>query len=319
MEFFHPGNETVLLEENGYIETLTAIQKRLEPFRLSGSFSSFDGTRLGWEGYLAENAVAAVVILHGFTEFPGKYLEMAWYFLNRGYHVFLPTQRGHASGGIIHVEHFDDYVRDLHCFTAEFRACAGPLPMYLYAHSMGGGVAARHLQEYPGEYQKAVLSAPLFCPRAGDLPYPIALLGTRFLLRRGERETSTLLHCRFNPNATLETSSASSEARFRWNMKCRIENPAYQTDGATNRWIYESVALRRHVLRRKNCKKICVPVLLFSAGQDTQVRIEEHRIFAKRAPDVRYYFYPDQKHELFSKKNEFLQEYLDKIFTFLEE
>ena len=85
MEFFHPGNETVLLEENGYIETLTAIQKRLEPFRLSGSFSSFDGTRLGWEGYLAENAVAAVVILHGFTEFPGKYLEMAWYFLNRAF------------------------------------------------------------------------------------------------------------------------------------------------------------------------------------------------------------------------------------------
>ena len=317
MEYFHP-ERTELIGESGYIETLCGIRERLAPYLLTERFASFDGTELSWEGYLAENARGAVVILHGFTEFPGKYLEMAWYFLNRGYHVFLPTQRGHDSGGAIHVDHFDDYVHDLHCFVERFRNYCGTLPMYLYAHSMGGGVGARHLQEYPGEFAKAVLTAPMFCPKASDVPYPIALCGAGLLLCRGARKTSTLFRSTFNPNATVEQSSATSEARFRWNMKCRIENPAYQTAGATNRWVYESLALRRKILRRKNCRKICVPVLVFSAGQDSQVRTDVQQRFVRRVPGAQLVVYPEQKHELFSTKNEVLRDYLEKIFRFLE-
>lgn len=318
MEYFHP-EQTNLIEESGYIETLCGIRERLAPCRLAERFASFDGTELSWEGYLAENARGAVVILHGFTEFPGKYLEMTWYFLNRGYHVFLPTQRGHECGGVIHVDHFDDYVYDLHCFIERFRSWCGTVPMYLYAHSMGGGVGARHLQEYPGEFAKAVLTAPLLCPRASDVPYPIALFGAGLLLCRGEKKTSALFRSTFDPNATVGQSSAASEARFRWNMKCRIENPAYQTAGATNRWVYEALALRCKVLRRKNCRKICVPVLVFSAGQDTQVRTDVQRRFVRQVSGARLIVCPEQKHELFSTKNEVLRDYLKKIFQFLEE
>ena len=318
MKYFHP-ERTDLIDESRYIETLNGIRERLTPYLLTERFASFDGTELGWEGYLAENAAGAVVILHGFTEFPGKYLEMAWYFLNHGYHVFLPTQRGHDSGGVIHVDRFDDYVHDLHCFIERFRRYTKTLPIYLYAHSMGGGVGARHLQEYPGELAKAVLSAPLFCPKAADVPYPAALSGAALLLCRGQKKTSALFRSTFNPNARLGESSAGSEARFRWNMKCRIENPAYQTAGATNRWVYESLALRRRVLRRKNCRKICVPVLVFCAGRDSQVRADAERIFARRVAGARLVNYPEQKHELFSTENDVLYDYLERIFSFLDE
>lgn len=318
MNYFHP-ERTELIEESDYIETLTAIRERLAPYLLTERFASFDGTQLVWEGYLAENARGAVVILHGFTEFPGKYLEMTWYFLNRGYHVFLPTQRGHDSGGVIHVDHFDDYVQDLHCLIGRIRKYTGVLPVYLYAHSMGGAVGARHLEEYPGELARAVLTAPMLCPRASDVPYPIALGGAGLLLCRGGKKTSPLFRSTFNPNAAVEHSSASSEARFRWNMKCRLENPSFQTAGATNRWVYEALAQRRRVLRRKDCRKICVPVLVFCAGRDSQVRQDVQRRFVDRVTDARLVVYPEEKHELFSTKNEVFREYLSQIFRFLEE
>lgn len=319
MKYFRPNHQANLLEEETYLETLRGIRQRLLPYRLTGSFPSFDGTELRWEGYLVENARGAVVILHGFTEFPGKYLEMTWYFLNHGYHVFLPTQRCHDTAGIIHVNRFDDYVYDLNRFVEQFKGYTGTLPLYLYAHSMGGGVGARHLQEYPGEFRKAILSSPMFCPRAADLPYAAALCGTGAMLCRGGKKTSTLFTCAFDPDTPLERSSAASEGRFRWNISCRMENPLYQASGVSNRWIYESVALQQKVLRRSNCRKICVPVLVFSAGRDAQVRLAPQERFVRRVPGAVLVRYPEEKHELFSTKNDVLKDYINRIFTFLEE
>ena len=97
MEYFHP-ERTELIGESGYIETLCGIRERLAPYLLTERFASFDGTELSWEGYLAENARGAVVILHGFTEFPGKYLEMAWIILTTM--CMICTALSSASGTI---------------------------------------------------------------------------------------------------------------------------------------------------------------------------------------------------------------------------
>lgn len=319
MEYFHPQPDAALLDEETYIASLEAVRERLQPCRMEEDFTSFDGAKLHWQGYLTENARAAVVILHGFTEFPEKYLELTWYFVNRGYHVFLPTLRGHDSGEAIHVERFEDYVRDLHCMISGIRNVTQELPLYLYAHSMGGAVGARYLQEYPDAFQKAVLTAPMFCPRASDVPYPVALLGSRALLLRGGRKRSCLFCGGYNPNVRVEQSNAASEGRFRWNLKCRAENAGYRSAGATNRWVYEALALRRRVLCRRNCRKIRVPVLVFSAGRDTQVRTDVQQTFVSRVPTARLECYPQEKHELFSTKNEVLKDYLQKIFAFFEE
>ena len=62
-----------------------------------------------------------------------------------------------------------------------------------------------------------------------------------------------------------------------------------------------------------------MPVLVFSAGLDTQVRGDVQRTFVSRVPSARLECYPNEKHELFSTKNEVLGEYLKKIFDFFEE
>ncbi len=315
---FQPSYRIDLVTEADYASQMERIEAQLRECRIDGSFASFDALQLYWEGYLVSAPRGTVVILHGFTEFPGKYREMSWYFLNMGYHVFLLTQRGHASTELVHVERFDDYAEDFHRFVEEILPYSEDLPLFLYAHSMGGGVAARYLQCYPSRFRRAVLSSPMFCPRAGDVPYYYALAGSWLLQLRGRRDKSPLFRHSFNPNATVEQSNAASAARFRWHMDRRTEDPRYQTAGATNRWVYTSVALRQKVLRRKNCRKICIPVLVIGSGKDTQVRESSQRKFVQRVKTASYFCFEGEKHELFSTKNEVLGTYLRMIFDFFE-
>ena len=87
----------------------------------------------------------------------------------------------------------------------------------------------------------------MLCPQTGRAPHWLALGCARALLRRGEREKSPLFSGAYDPNAEFSCSGCTSRARFRAAMDCRAECPAYQTMGASNRWVYESLALRSRV------------------------------------------------------------------------
>ena len=318
MELFVPSGQIDLVPEDNFDARMAEIGQLMEKCRISGEASSFDDMQIPWEGYLVKNPRGAVVILHGFTEFPGKYRELSWYFLNRGYHVFLPVQRGHGRGGIVHSDRFDNYAHDLKHLIGHIKKHTQGLPLYLFAHSMGGGVAARYMQLYPSEFKKSVLSSPMFCPMAADLPYYYALTGTWFMQLRGKEKKSPLFKHGFDPNTPFERANGTSRPRFFWHLARRVEEPAYQTEGASNRWVYEAVRLRRRVLRRRSCRRITTPLLILSAGNDTQVREKAQRQFAERVASSSWRYYPEEKHELFNGTNDMLEGYLKEIFDFLE-
>ena len=61
--------------------------------------------------YLADDPKGVVVISHGFTEGAPKYEEMIYYFLQAGYHVYMPEHMGHgqsyrltADPSLVHLE-----------------------------------------------------------------------------------------------------------------------------------------------------------------------------------------------------------------------
>ena len=69
--------------------------------------------------YLADDPKGVVVISHGFTEGAPKYEEMIYYFLQAGYHVYMPEQMGHgqsyrlrADPSLVHIDIWKRYVRD---------------------------------------------------------------------------------------------------------------------------------------------------------------------------------------------------------------
>lgn len=190
---------------------LREAEREMEPHRTAGTYRGFDGTELPWQAVHADRPRAHVVLLHGFTEFPEKYRELCRYLRQAGCTVWLPVLRGHGQGGIVHVDRFEDYVRDIACFLRDIV----PERPLLFGHSMGGGVAARLLQERPDCAARAVLCSPMLCPQTGRAPHWLALGCARMLLRRGEREKSPLFSGAYDPNAEFSCSGCTSRARFR--------------------------------------------------------------------------------------------------------
>ena len=86
--------------------------------------------------------------------------------------------------------------------------------------------------------------------------------------------------------------------------------------GASNRWVYESLALRSRVLSPRACRRVQVPVLVCSAGRDTQVSLREQRLLAARLPQGRLLEFPEEKHELYNAGNAGLAALLGAVLEF---
>ena len=154
------------------------------------------GGSLYYEAYRPKDARGAVVISHGYTESIEKYKEVIYYFVKAGYQVYLADHRGHGRSfretdhpNMVHVNRFTDYVKDLHAFvTGIVQPSCGSLPLYLYAHSMGGCIGAFYLEIYPHTFQKAILTAPMLGISVGIPPLMGRILG-RIMMRLHRENT----------------------------------------------------------------------------------------------------------------------------------
>ena len=123
----------------------------------------------------------AIVISHGFTEFAEKYDELVWYFLLAGYSVCVLEHRGHGKSSrdvenpcMVWIDDWRRYVADLAGFAETIgQQYAAGMPLNLFCHSMGGGIGALVLEQYPTLFDKAVLSAPMIAPATG-MPLGVA-------------------------------------------------------------------------------------------------------------------------------------------------
>ena len=85
--------------------------------------------------------------------------------------------RENGNPYVVHVERFHDYVLDLvHLIEKRVKPAAGMLPVYLYCHSMGGCIGAWTIEEYPGLFDKAVLSSPMLGLSFGKIPVPVVYM-----------------------------------------------------------------------------------------------------------------------------------------------
>lgn len=315
-----------ILSEEHYAREMAQTERRLSAHETRGEFRSFDGCRLSYRFYLGENSAASVVFVHGFTEFSEKYLELADYFLQAGYDVFLFDLRGHGLSErqvedvhLAHVEHFSDYVEDLECYISQVvRPTSAGKPLYLFAHSMGGGVAALWLARYGGA-ARAVLSSPMVCPRTYGLP--------RRTLRRIAKKCAEAdgwsakfrFAGEFSPTPDFRKCGDRSYARFRYNLEKRIANVRYQNSSATNAWMYEALTVQESLLDAETMKRVKARVLLLSAGHDGSVRRAPIRRLARLLPNGRHRCFRRGKHGLPTSDNALLAEYLRTVFDFFGE
>ena len=299
---FKPSYSLNILDDAAFTQGMAQIRSRLDACRVSGYFTGTADAQIYYEYFPVENARGSVVLLHGMSEFTCKHYELAYYLMEQGYSAFLYDHRCHGysqrltdNDQVIHVEHFSDYVRDLHIFVEQIVLPAANGPMYLYGHSMGGAVSLFYLAEHPEVFQKAVLSAPLFVPHL-PVPFPIALVSawcdTTF---RGAK--SKLSHSRdFVAKMPPEWEQDPRCSRNRHMMQLRLDDPHYRTTPMSARFALRALYLTPKLLRI--AKKIRVPHLLISGHADTVVQTRPQARFGRHSPLCTFVSVPEGKHAM---------------------
>jgi lysophospholipase len=136
-----------------------------------------------WRG--REDGPGSILFLTGRGDFLEKYCETFHDLVEAGWNVASFDWRGQGLSGRQgdtvmkgHSPGFDNWLADLDELIAWFRA-ALPAPHYAIAHSMGGHLLQRHMAGENGEFDRAVLLAPML----GVLARPLGPLMARRLAR----------------------------------------------------------------------------------------------------------------------------------------
>lgn len=308
--------------EGSYEQEMSRV---VEPFlgqrRTSGMLEG-----LYYEFYGCGEPKGTIVISFGYTESCEKYHELIYYMLRESYQVGILEHRGHGKSlrevedaQLVHVEDFSRYVEDLHGFI---RAVVLPksrnVPLYLYAHSMGGCIGTLYLEQHPEIFQKAVLSAPMYGINNGRIPDFAArmLCGAAVLLGKKKKRLFTMGG--FDPEEAFEEGGCDSPARHAYYLRLRREHGEYQTSACTYGWAREALLAGNRAIAETNAKRIQIPVLLFQAAEDTFVRGREQDLFLSRIKYGRKVT-EASRHEINRMSGERLGAYMQKIFEFYRE
>lgn len=306
-----------------------AMESRVEPYLKDraedGFFEALDGKKIRYIFYKADNAVGNMVVAHGFTEAADKFREMCWYFVNMSLNVFIVDHRGHGlshrhndNPEVVHIKYFDQYVDDLQTLVKKVVLQKAPgLPLYLYAHSMGGAIAVQHLQKFPGVFSKAVLSAPMIKPKTAGISEPIARFASRTFILIGKEKEKVIGYKGFNPDRTYEESHDTSKARFDYYQKKRRENRHLQTAAPSYRWVNEAIKVSKRNLDEKRNARITAAVLLCQPETDSSVFSEMEDVFITQVKNGRLERFTECRHEIYNSVDNTVKEYLDTIEAFI--
>lgn len=277
--------------------------------------------------YSAENARGVVMISHGFTESAEKYKEVIYYFLKENYHVYIPEHCGHGYSyrlcedlSMVHIDTFERYVEDF-AYVAQYVKKEHELPVYLFAHSMGGAIGALTAAKYPKLFQKIILNSPMIRPSTGKLPWNLIKMTAFVGCMLGKGKKYIPGHHKYEGLEDFEESCSTSRKRFEYYNEKKAATEAYQTSGASYSWMLQTSRIY-DVLIKQAYRKIKVPVLMFQAERDTVVSAKAQEIFMKKLRQAGNYqgkllIIPDAKHEIYNSKNHVLEKYWKKVFSFL--
>ncbi|MFW2490719.1 lysophospholipase [Clostridium chromiireducens] len=299
------------------------INERME----SGYINGDEGVKLYYEKYKAENAKANIVISHGYTESLEKYHEIIYYFLKNGYNVFGIEHRGHGRSGTlgiadktqIDVKNFDQYVTDFKSFMDKI-----VIPnkdnkkIFLFAHSMGGAIGTKFLEDYPNYFDAAILNAPMLEVNTGNIPKFLAEIIVDFEVAIGNGGAYVLGKKPYTPVYNKDEIGTTSLNRYEYFHNIVVDNEELQRGGASYNWTKQAFITTEEIVKEKNASKVEIPVLLFQAGHDTYVKPEGQNKFAKAAKDCKIIKVDNSRHEIYFEKDEIQRPYLKEVFEFYD-
>lgn len=326
-------------------------QNTVLPYFYAGQFGSFsgeDGIDISYGYFPADNSRGAIMMLHGLNETAIKYAELIYDLRNTGYSIYIMEHRGHGNSGRIldgsdqdrrkiYIRDFDNYIKDAKTFYNQVVTQQAHNKLFLFAHSVGGNVAAQYIEQFPQDFDAAVLSSPMMelltthpAKVHESIAYPLA----KFLTNIGQGQAYAL--DMEEPDVLIDhTSPEKFEAEFltkswkRWTVynevieynQHLIAGGPGATWGITNGFGKEAYEASFKARSAEEAAKIIIPVLMFQSGDDYIVGTKGQNTFAGNAINAPYFeqvMFEDAYHEAYMERDEIRDELLQRTIEFFD-
>lgn len=318
-------NEIYIYEDN-YDENMKNIVEPYINSRLQvGYLDGDEGVKLYYEKYKAPGAKGNIVIAHGYCENLERYHEMIYYFMKNGYNVFGIEHRGHGRSGTlgiadktqINLKDFNQYVSDFKIFMDEVVMGSNEdKKVLLFAHSMGGAIGAKFLEDYPDYFDGAILNAPMLEVDTGGIPAFLANIIVRFQVLIGNGGKYVLGKGPYTPEYNIDEIGTSSIIRYKYSDDIIMNNEEFHRGGGSYNWTLEALKITKEITKENNASKVEIPVLLFQAEQDYYVKPDGQKKFAENAKKCEIRKIQNSKHEIFLERDEIQKPYLKQVLDF---
>ena len=251
-----------------------------------------------------------------------------YYFLNNGYNVFAIEHRGHGRStnlGVkdtsqIYVRYFNQYIEDFKTLLDEVVVPNSQgKKLFLFAHSMGGGIGAKFLEDYPEYFNAAILTAPMLEVSTGNVPSFIAKTIVKLAVAFGMDGEYVMGKQPYTPEYDVNQIGTSCLPRYEYIHDIVCSNESFQKGDCANNWLNEAFKATSEIIKKKNAEKVKIPVTIIQAGKDTYVRPGGQNKFAEGAENCKIIRIENARHEMYNESDDIQKPYFEEIFKFYNE
>jgi len=272
------------------------------------SFDGIENVSIAYASLQQPLDSAAMIIVNGRSESYLKYQDIANYYFEQGYSVYMLDHRGQGlSQRLIddtekgHVIDFNDYVEDLVIFVNSIVLCNNHSRLLMLGHSMGGAIVARYLQTQPHKVERAILASPMFdiiLPAPKPMVKLAASVATMYDTLLTRSPSYVLDGHGYQVKSFEDNDLTQSTVRFDAMVEVYQNFPKIQLGSPTNAWLLQ--ALNACELCVKDAANIDVPLLLLQAGSDTIVdNAAQDQFCLSTQPDLLIkHVFADARHEI---------------------
>jgi len=293
-------------------------------------YKASDGLAIRWgcSAVRMKPARGTILFLNGRTEYMEKYAEVVEELDQRGLVVYSCDWRGQGLSGRMladrhkgHVVSFEDYLRDLDQLMEMIRRKA-PAPIMILGHSMGGHIAARLVERYPGFFDRVVMTSPMIdIQLPWFLPRPMFRWLVGLGLRQGRQDAYALGHGGYKAKDRRFEENLLTADRFRFerNVAMIQQDPRLAVGGVTYGWLNAALQSIDHVASATFARSFRVPLLMVTAAEDRIVCERAQAAFCRNAPDCRMARIEGARHELLVETDPRRQQFWKAFDHFLED
>ena len=256
-----------------------------------------------------------------------KYLESFIYWHERGWRVTSFDWRGQGGSGRLgpdpRVGHADDFAPWIDDLAARFAVLknSSPGPHVIVAHSMGGHLVLRALEEKRIAPDAVVLVAPMLGMRSAPLSPAIAEKVARFMTRIGDpaRAAWKTNERPALPGASRRAFLTHSDDRYEDELWWKAEQPELALGPPSWKWLAVTYRSILDSFLPGRLEAVETPLLLLCADRDRLVQPAAIREAARRLPHAELLrFGEESAHEILREVDPVRDRALSTIDDFLD-